>query len=88
MKLFKKKRTNRIFSLIIAIVMVISAVNMTVVPAAADEDAVEVSGAEVPTAYSQGEAVAYDADITISNAEQLKAFRDAVNDGYNYSGLL
>ena len=87
MKLFKKKRTNRIFSLIIAIVMVISAVNMTVVPAAADEDAVEVSGAEVPTAYSQGEAVAYDADITISNAEQLKAFRDAVNDGYNYSGL-
>lgn len=71
MKLFKKKRTNRILSLIIAIV--ISAVNMTVMSAAADEN--------IPVTYSEGEA-----DLTISTADELRAFRDEVNNGDDYSG--
>lgn len=74
MKLFKKKRTNRILSLIIAIV--ISAVNMTVMSAAADEN--------IPVTYSEGEG---EADLTISTADELRTFRDDVNSGNDYSGL-
>ena len=80
MKLFKKKRTNRIFSLIIATVMVISAVNMTVMPTVAEDNT--ISTADVPAAYSEGEA-----DLIIHTAEELWDFRDDVNRGNDYSGM-
>ena len=80
MRLFKRK--SRFLSLAIVAVMTISTVNIGILP-----NKVTVDAAEMLSIDSSAVALADNADLTISTADELIAFRNAVNDGNSYSGL-